>query len=317
MNAGQDWCLHCGSGAPGSLLSGSHHWRPVVAVLSAVALLVAGAAAAAYAALSKSSSHPKNTLALARTPAPAAPGATRVLPPISTVAPPPTVPKIGGVAKPLLPLVKAPKVPLVTTPKAPAAATTHPATTTTPAVTHTTTTPAVTHTTTTPATSTTPAEGLSEAIVIDTNAATTYNPDGLPASDFGDPTLAIDGESSSAWTALVEPARAPNMDAGLLLDLKSPQRVAALLLITSTPGMSVQVFGSAAAAAPTPISAAAWVRLSKLVVAKHSTRIKLSKPKQSFRFIVLWVSKAPASAVGTPQAPGHIAVNEVELFPTR
>jgi hypothetical protein len=284
-------------------------------VLAAVALLVAGAAAAAYAALNKSSGHPKSALsALALAPAPAA-GAARALPPSSAATPPPAVPKIGGVAKPLLPLVKAPKTPLVTITKAPAATTPAPAATTTQPAT--TTTPAATHTTTTPATSTTPAEALSEAIVVDTNAATTYNPDSLPVSDFGDPTLAIDGETSTAWTALVDPATAPKMAAGLLVDLKSAQRLATLGLITSTPGMSVQVFASRAGAAPASITDPAWVPLSKVVVAKHTTRIKLSKPKQGFRFVALWISKAPASAVGTAQAPGHVSVNEIELFPTR
>ena len=316
LNAGQDWCLHCGTGAPGSLESGSHNWRAAAAVLSAVALLVAGAAVAAYAALSKSSAHPKSALAaLARTPALPAAGAASTLPSIAKLTPPPTVPKLGGVAKPLLPLVKLPKAPLVSPAKAPATTTPAPAAT----ITHpaTITPPAATHTNSTPTASTTPAEALSEAIVIDTNAATVYNPDALPASNFGDPTLAIDGETSTAWTALVEPAVAPKMAAGLLVDLKSAQRVSTLALITSTPGMSVQVFGSAAAAAPASITDPAWVRLSKVVVAKHKAHIKLSKPKQGFRFVVLWISKAPASAVGSAQAPGHVSVNEIELFPTR
>jgi hypothetical protein len=315
LRDGQDWCLQCGTGAPGSLVSGSHHWRPVAAVLSAVALLIATAAVAAYAALSKSSGRPKPALsALARAPALPPAGAATAVPGTRTATPPPTVPKLGSAAKPLVPLVKPPKVPLVATPKAtkPAATTpaaTHPVTTTTPAATHT--------TTTTPPASTTPAEKLSEAIVIDTNAATTYNPDGLPASGFGDPTLAIDGETSTAWTARVEPAVAPKMAAGLLIDLKSAQRLAALELITSTPGMWVQVFGSTAAAAPASITDPAWARLSKLVVAKHTTRIALSKPKQGFRFVALWISKAPASAVGSAQAPGRVSVNELELFPPR
>ena len=29
----------------------------------------------------------------------------------------------------------------------------------------------------------------------------------------------------------------------------------------------------------------------------------------------LWISRAPASAVGTPQAPGHVSVAELELLP--
>ena len=45
-------------------------------------------------------------------------------------------------------------------------------------------------------------------ILLDTNAATTYNPSNYPESGFGDPGLAIDGEPSTAWTAQV--SRAPS-----------------------------------------------------------------------------------------------------------
>jgi hypothetical protein len=286
----------------------------VAAVLSAVALLVAGAAVAAYAALSETSSRARPaSSALARTPVTPPRGSSAALPPTSATTPPPTVPKIGAVHKRLPPLVKAPAVPLVssnTTPASttPANTTTHPATTTAPATKHTT---KHTTTTTTPSSGTTPAEKLSEAILIDTNAGSTYNPDGLPASGFGDPALAIDGETATAWTARVPPATAPRLDAGLLIDLKSAQRLSKLELITSTPGMSVQVFASAAPAAPASITTPGWVRLSKVVVAKHTSRIALSNSKESFRFVALWISKAPTSGAGT----GRVSVNEVELFP--
>jgi hypothetical protein len=52
-----------------------------------------------------------------------------------------------------------------------------------------------------------------------------------------------------------------------------------------------------------------------LTVTKHRTNIKLRARKTGVRFITLWISKAPASALGTPAAPGHVSVDEVELFP--
>src|SRR5262245_18701585 len=54
-NPGQDWCLQCGAGAPGSI--GSRAWRPWVIALAATAVLLLGAAAAAYAALKKEPKH--------------------------------------------------------------------------------------------------------------------------------------------------------------------------------------------------------------------------------------------------------------------
>ncbi len=114
--------------------------------------------------------------------------------------------------------------PPVTTP--PAAATKPPsiatkAPTPTPAA----TTPAPAATTpSTPATTPTTPAGSSqgagsgtktpEPLLLDTNAASTYNPYEAPGP-FGDPSLAIDGDTSTGWTAQVNPATAPKMAVGL------------------------------------------------------------------------------------------------------
>ena len=42
---------------------------------------------------------------------------------------------------------------------------------------------------------------------------------------------------------------------------------------------------------------------------KPHARLKLHKADKAFRFVTLWISKAPASSVGTSQAPGHVSVN--------
>jgi len=318
MDAEQDWCLRCGAGAPGSLQADSHHWRSIAAVLSAVALLVAGAAVAAYAALSKSSTKPRRAVAtLAQAPAvPSAPGAAAPPPPTTPATPTPATPKLGAPAAPLVPLAKTPKIPLTgAATKTPASKT--PATTT-PAASGTTTTPTASTKTSTGSGSNTSAEKQPAALVLDTNAASTYNPSSYPASNFGDPSLAIDGETSTAWTAKVDPSVAPRMAEGILIDLKTAQRLSALVLTTSTPGMTVQVYGSASHAAPSSITDPAWVRLSGVLVdKKRSLRVPLAQSKHAFRFVSLWISAAPASAVGTPARPGHVSVNELELFPPR
>jgi len=182
-------------------------------------------------------------------------------------------------------------------------------------------------TTTTPSTTTTPAAGtkssggagaeqLPPAIVLDTDAAATYNPYGYPASEFGDPSLAIDGDPSTAWTAQVNPAVAPKLAEGLVIDLKTAQRLSSITLITATPGMSVQVYGANGHTLPSSITDSAWVELSPYrVVHKHNVHFKLRDSTKAFRFVTLWISKAPAASVGTAQAPGHVSVNELELFP--
>jgi hypothetical protein len=105
------------------------------------------------------------------------------------------------------------------------------------------------------------------------------------------------------------------MAVGLAIDLKTPQRVGAITLISSTPGMTVQVYGSDASTLPTSITDPAWVTLSpSLDARKRKTHLELRDAAKAFRFITLWISGAPQSAVGTPTAPGHVSVNELELF---
>ena len=322
---GQDWCLQCGAGAPGSL--GAPGWRPTLTVLGAVLVLVLGAAGAAYAALSEGSAkgHLVTTV-VAQAP-----------PPVSTTAPStPTSPlpsTHGGfahtpkVSKGLLGLgsAKPPKIPLTAvTPKASEKLTTPTTGTGTSKAgesTKKTTTPSGKTGTGTGSgkgqTGETNEESQQSAIELDTDAAQTYDPYEYPASWFGDPSLAIDDDPTTPWTAQVNPATAPAMAEGLSIDLKSKQKVSAWQLITTTPGMTVQVYGAESATQPTSITDPAWIPLSSpRVVKKHKLRLALRDSGKAFTFITLWISKAPKSAVGTPEAPGHVDVDEVELFPT-
>jgi hypothetical protein len=291
MALSQDWCLQCGAGAPGSI--GSPGWRSAATILIATALLALGAAAAGYAALSKKSHQAATvTRTVAQVPPPTA----------TTTTPTPITPGTPTTIKPLLPsttAVKPPKIPLSVTP-IPTVPTTSGSTGTT-----------------TPTTSTGGSGAAAEpaAILLDTNAASTYNPYSYPASDFGDPSLTIDGDTSTGWTALLEPATAPKMAEGVLIDLKSRKKLASIKLATSSPGMTVQLYGANGKTAPASITDPAWVPLShSQVVAKKHIRIKLRNSKKAFTFVTLWISQAPAAAVGTPEAPGHVSLNELELF---
>jgi hypothetical protein len=321
MDGAQDWCLQCGAGAPGSLGTGGPSWRSATTILAATAMLVLGAAIAAYAALNQGGAHRARSVIVTVAQAPAAVIPSTTTP--ATVTPTPTTPgavKSTSKASKTLPGVnsllptgstKPPKIPLTaSTPKSSGTATTPSSTTNESSP-----------TTTTPSTSNKSGGTTTEqpaAILLDTNAATTYNPYSYPASEFGDPSLAIDGDTSTEWTAQVNPAAAPKMAEGLVIDLKTAQRLSAIELITSTPGMSVQVYGANGHTLPASITDPAWVALSPyLVEPKRHVHIKLRHSAKAFRFVVLWISKAPASSVGTPSEPGHISVNELELFPAK
>ncbi len=312
MQEGQDWCLQCGAGAPGSLGAGGAGWRTGAAVLAITALLVAGASVAAYAALTKPKPKRrpvavaiKSTTPLASTPVPSTgspttpgiPTTTTPPPPISTQTPTPSSTGKGSESsEPIFP----------------------------------TETPTETKTGSSTGTSTETSTGQPEGgkeksetqagaeppspILLDTNAASVYNPYGYPTSLFGDPSLTIDGEGKTAWTAQVQPEKAPNMAEGLLLDLKSPQKLGSAAVKSTTIGATVEIYGANGTAPATSITDPSWVRLVglKKLKKKHTT-FKLKTKGKPYRFVVLWLVKGPPSS--TAAKPGEVAIDEFELFP--
>ena len=293
MAGGQDWCMQCGAGAPGSI--GARAWRPWAIAFGATAVLLLGAAAAAYAALNK---EPKKAAVTTATVAQA--------PPPAATTPTPVTPTTPAVKVP--PVAKAPHVKLKATPAPVATTPVTPVTPTTPATKE--------QGTSTTGTGGAGAESKPAAILLDTDAASTYNPYAYPESTFGDPSLTVDGDTSTGWSAQVNPATAPAMAEGVVIDLKSAKKLSAVKLVTTTPGMTLQIYGSTAKTAPATITDPSWVAISKsLTIKKRKARIGLNTKGKAYRFVTVWISGAPASAVGTPEKPGKVTLNEIELFP--
>ena len=300
MVPAQDWCLHCGAGAP-QAIHPRPRWRSLVGIVVIALLLAVGAAAAAYAALNEKSP-PRKTVVVVSTP------------PLSTpvpTTPPPAIPSTPqstpSISEPGTPSTSEPTTP----PKIPLA-------TSTPSTPQTTSTagkePTKTGPQGKPETGTSSTKGVAP-IVLDTNAASTYNPSNYPATDFGEPELAIDGDPTTAWTAAVQPESAPQMAAGLLIDLKSPQKLSKFELISPSKGMTIEIYGTEATQPPTTITDKSWVKVVKArVLKKAKTKIILRKPSKAFRFVLLWLIKAPPSS--TPTEPGQVKVDELTLFPT-
>jgi hypothetical protein len=327
MQRGQDWCLQCGAGKPDSL-GGGPGWRTGLAILGATTLLVCGASVAAVAALEKTKPKPKVVaLAVSRGGVATAPPATT---PTAPGATPGTTPVPGT---PTTVKGAPPKIPLQTpTPKSAEGANTEANNALFPPETKT------TSTTKTGATKTTsePSKGSSQQgagseggsetkssgseapspILLDTDAASVYNPYNYPAALFGDPSLAIDGEAGTAWTAQVQASVAPKMAEGLLLDLKSAQKLGSVTVKTTTTGITVEVYGSNAHTPPTSISDPRWKRLIGLkVLSKKSTALALKASAKSYRYIVLWLAKGAPSS--TAASPGTVSIDEFELFPSK
>jgi hypothetical protein len=75
------------------------------------------------------------------------------------------------------------------------------------------------------------------------------------------------------------------------------------------------VYGANTRTAPASITDKAWVPIShSLTIRKRRARIPLKTQGKAYGFIVVWISGAPESAVGTAEAPGKVTLNEIELF---
>jgi hypothetical protein len=283
---GQHWCLECGTGAPGRL-GVRAGWRVAALVVGITLLLASGALAASYAALSSDSKR-----------AVANPGPQASLPPPT----PPTTPPAAGPTPTSPATVTPPPVKPTPTPVKPTPTPATPAPATTPS------TPTLsTPSTPSPTTPSRPKPVIPRhLIVLDTDAASTYNPAALPDASFGDPSATIDGDSTTAWTVKTA-SPGCKVGAGVALDLKSPQRVRQLNLATSTPNMDVEVFG-AKTVQPTVFPEARWVHLASRPKVKANARIGLGSATKRFRHLLVWISHGPSA-----KCPGQVAINEISL----
>ena len=296
MNPAQDWCLECGEGAP-DRLPGPPTWRSATAIIAAVVVLVLAAGAASVAALTSPGRRTVHAPAAVAqtppvTPAPVNPGGTL----------PATPPKIPGAAVTPPPAKVTPAAPVQPATPVPATHTTAPVAPA-PAPAAQPVTPAK------PSHPSPPAPGTPGGpILLDTDSASTYNPSGYPDSRFGDASLATDQDSTTAWTAQVEPSTAPKLALGLLIDLKAPQKLGSLNLVTNSPGMVVEIYGARGATAPPTITDPGWTRLGSARAVQRTEQFTLATAGRSFHFVVLWITKAPSAS---PTA--SVAVNEVTL----
>lgn len=289
--------MQCGAAAS-ARAAGPPAWRPLAAIAAATALLLGGAAAAAYAALSRPTHKAPVHVALATVPAPttSTPATSTPLP--STPLPSTPTPGTPGTNRLLPPVTtKAPKIP-TTTP--------------TPSVTGTNSGGAgsgeSTTTTTQTSAATTPAAPPPTPILLDTDAAATYNPYGYRAANFGDPSLAIDGETTTAWTATVDSAVAPRMAEGLVIDLRTARHLGSLEAISGPVGATVEAFGANGHTPPATITDPTWKKLNgPHVLKKAKATLKLHAGSSSYRFVVLWLTKAPAGAA-------QVSIRELALF---
>ena len=305
MEPGQDWCLNCGTAAPGRL-GERPGWRAASTVIVLALLLVLGAVGAGYAALT-GDSQPQQTASTP--PAAAPPAAAQTAPPAATTQPPaattqPPAATSTTPAKPKpLPEVKAPTSgsttgsPITPAP-APAPTTSTPPTSTPATGTGTGTGTGIgtgffvgTGTTTTP---TTPADTGPKPIDLKADAGTVYDPyKRVKAS--GDVTKAIDGDASTSWYA--DPTIPTQLALGYVVDLGKLQGVREIELQTPTPGFRVEVYATDVTTPPPDILDTRWSHIKDVsnigTKDEGKQRIVLGAGTTKYRNVLLWFTQPP------------------------
>ncbi|MGN6372884.1 MAG: hypothetical protein ACTHM1_07820 [Solirubrobacteraceae bacterium] len=331
MQEAQDWCVQCGAARQG-LLKHRPGWLTGVGVLAVTLLLVAGASVAAYAALTKPEpkAHKRLALLTPSTVTPVAPSTTT-----------PTAPTTPGT--PTTPNEAAPpKIPTQTPtpqgegkgganalfpPEEKSLKTGKPGKGGKPSSSNGSGGKGASEGLTgggaeegpkgesSGGSGSKPGESEGpEPILLDPNAASTYNPNAYPSPLFGDPSLTIDGDASTAWTAEVQASLAPQVNAGIVLDLRTAQKLASATIKTKTPGITIEMYGANGQNPPALIGDASWKKLhGARLLKKKKVTIKLATKGAAYRFVLLWIAKAPPGS--TSAAPGKVAIREIELLP--
>jgi hypothetical protein len=297
MEADQDWCLNCGTAAPGSL-GERPGWRAASTVIALALLLVLGAIGAGYAALTGDSTPQQQ----ASTPPPAAtaPPAAQTTPPATT---PPATGQGDGEAQPTTPTqtAKPQKLPKV---KAPSSGSTQgsPVTPTPPASapstgtgTGTGTTPPATSTPGT--TPTEPADTGPQAIDLNGDAGTVYDPYSRVKAS-GETTRALDGDTTTSW--YVDPKDPAQIAVGYAVDLGKLQGVRQIELQTPTPGFRVEIYATDETELPPNILDTRWSHIKDVsnVGAKDDgkQKIVLGAGTTKYRNVLLWFTQPPTDA---------------------
>lgn len=287
MVDGQDWCLECGTAAPGRL-GQRPGWRLGAVVLALTLLLVGGAAVAGYAAVTGDAERQT----AAQNPAPGTP----------VPAPVPTPPA------PAEPTSEPPKV--ETPDPAPTADVTPPAddfTLPTPAPDDTTIDPVTPLPDTTPDTTVPDTTGGSEALepyTIKSDDLEVYNPYDRAGAEFGDPKDALNDDEP--FFDVTVPADGEPIGAGLQVDLAAVRTISEITFRTTTPGMGIEIYG-VKTGKPSGLRAG-WRQLAQQELPSGERDITITLDgEQEIRRLVLWFT-TPANADDPRASVGRLEV---------
>ena len=332
MAPGQDWCLACGTAAPGRL-GARPGWRAASTVTGLTAVLVAGAVAASYAALKSDAGReaaapaPANVAPVPQPPPATPPAQTTPAPatPPAQTTPAPSAHSPSGSKGGGLPKVSAPKSSSgsgtpAAKPVKPAPSTSTPSTST-PSASTPSGSPGGGGSTTQhgsgTGTTTTPKPAAPTRIALTTHAGTVYDPY-QGAAAVGDASKALDGKPGTSW--FVESKTPGDMGVGYVVDVGKLRGIREIRLATSTPGFRVEVYATDEAALPPDILDTRWSHIKNRSdvdgradtsdgnkAADGKERIVLGSGSSKYRQVLLWFTRAPKDGP-------RIKISELQLL---
>jgi serine/threonine-protein kinase len=150
------------------------------------------------------------------------------------------------------------------------------------------------------------------AVSLCQNCAHDYNPFGLDGSKTQNPGqvgLAIDGNPQTAWqTEQYYSGTLGKPGVGIYVDANPGVKARAVVLLTSTPGWSVEIWARNTTPNPNtfPVNPNGWTQVGHAPYVHHTQRIRLTGTAR-YRYYLVWITRLP---------PGQnsASVNEVTLY---
>jgi hypothetical protein len=318
MEPGQDWCLACGAAA--TPLDPTPGRRAAATMLGLLALLVAGAVAASYAALGEDQTTPPtqaqvNAAQVAQAPPATTPPAAATTPPADTTTTPDsststgksTLPKVSppaGTSSSATPAPTPTPAPQTTPPAAASPAPSTPPATSTGTDTGSTSTPSQT---TTGGQTTNPTPTAPIEMDLAQSAGSVYDPY-RRATAVGVPGKALDHDGSTSWYVDTAPGQ-PQVGMGYVLNIGSAKGIKAVDITSPTPGFKVEIYATDEATPPPAITDTRWAHITDKsnVGADGKTHIVLGAGSSKYQTLLLWITKPPTS--GT-----RVRISELKVF---
>jgi hypothetical protein len=318
LEEGQDWCLNCGEAQPSRRIALPGK-RAAATVLALTTVLVGGAVAASYAALSDGSDPATTTpTQLAQVPAPSsaapAPDPSAAAPSTAVPATPSTaVPSDTGVIPPdtgSAPVTPAPSSSSSSTSSSSQGTSTSSETATDTDTSTGTSTSKSDDSTADTRTSTTPAETEPVAIKLGEDAAALYDPYKRDTA-AGDPKKAFDGDPNTSFPVTVA-AGSTQIGAGLTVDLPKLQGIREIDLTTKTPGFKIEIYATDETDLPPDVLDTRWAHLKDVTGVGADADggkeiVSLGSGTTKYRHVLLWFTAPPTDG-------STVRVSELKLL---